>query len=107
MKVFKKYLSVGMLLFLLLSPLVIQLAHSLDSDHMESEICMSEDDKHLHEHEVDCETCEFNFNSFMSNEFAFISYIDTQDIDQPDSQYTSLEQFFNLNFTLRGPPALV
>ncbi|SNR16105.1 hypothetical protein [Tenacibaculum jejuense] len=107
MKVFKKYLSVGMLLMLLLSPLVIQLMHSLDSDHIESEICTSEDDNHLHEHELDCEICKFQFNSFIAHDILIVPFIETLDIDQLESQYSSLQQFSKLNFSLRAPPVLV
>ncbi|WP_442266407.1 hypothetical protein ACSIGC_01460 [Tenacibaculum sp. ZS6-P6] len=107
MKTLKKYLSVVMLLLLLLSPSIIQLVHSFDSDHIESEICISENDQHLHEHEVECEICKFNFNSFTTIDFTNTTFISYEKIDFLTSLYTSLESYLKLSFSLRAPPSLV
>lgn len=107
MKIVKKYISVGMQLMLLLSPLAIQLMHSLDSDHLESEVCISNDDQHLHEHEVECEICKFQFNSFTSDEFPIITFLPNEKVELLTNLYTSVQSNFNLSFSLRGPPALV
>ncbi len=107
MKIFKKYVSIVMLLTLLLTPSVVQLMHALDSDHLESEICISEDSQHLHDHEAECELCKFHFNTFTVNEFSIVNFTSLSKIDSLESFYTSLQNTFNLTSLLRGPPALV
>ena len=107
MKIFTKYISIVMLSALLLTPSIVQLMHALDSHHETSEICISEDEEHLHDHEVECEVCKFNFNNFTASDFTVFNFTVILKINPFLSFYTSLQHNFNSTTLLRGPPVLV
>lgn len=105
MKLIRKYTAL-LVMVLLLAPSVIQLAHSLHEEHAEVEVCISKDEQHFHEHELDCDTCTFHFNNFNTASIISIPVVDFIAITATESCYNSFKNTSVHSFHLRGPPAL-
>ncbi|WP_075342701.1 hypothetical protein [Tenacibaculum agarivorans] len=105
MNLFKKYITLAVMLILLLGPSVIQLVHTFDDHHHEAEVCTSKNDQHFHEYEVECEICTFHFNSFTLNEIPLLVLTSTEEVIFSNSLYNSFKGSFILSFLLRGPPS--
>ncbi len=87
----------------LVLPSVVKFTHIFA--HHEHEVCLGENQSHLHELDMDCEFYKFNINHYTtltSFEFIPLEIIENQEIIA--SQYVFLSAFQRLHFSLRGPP---
>jgi len=105
MNLFKKYISIAIMLILLLTPSVIQLVHVLgDEHHHEAVVYSSEKDQHFQEYEAECEICTFQFNSFTVEELPFFDFQQIENLIFFSNLYNSFKGYFSLSSFLRGPP---
>ncbi|WP_052461047.1 hypothetical protein [Psychroserpens mesophilus] len=87
----------------LVLPSVVKFTHVFA--HHEHEVCLGENQSHLHELDSDCEFYKFNINhnTILSNfEFVTLEVHENQSIIA--SRYLFLSSFQKLHFSLRGPP---
>lgn len=111
MKYIIKHISV-ILLIALLMPSVVQLVHTLENDHSEEHhVCVSKNDKHLHDYDVsdcsvDCNVCTFQYSSFISiaSQLSFYSIV-LKGVSFL-TLYVSVKDTVKLSFSLRGPPVV-
>ncbi|MEY8849102.1 hypothetical protein AB9K26_09810 [Psychroserpens sp. XS_ASV72] len=87
----------------LLLPLAVKFSHLFS--HHDHEVCLGENQSHLHEIDMDCEFFKFKINhqtTFASFDFQPIEFTDHQKTF--DAEYVFLSSFQQLHFSLRGPP---
>lgn len=89
----------------LILPTVVKFSHVFS--HHEHEVCLGENQSHLHEIDMDCEFFKFK----LSNSYYFI--IETYDIHEnivsnklQTKYHTYLKSHQQLSTYLRGPPSL-
>ncbi|WP_431134365.1 hypothetical protein [Psychroserpens mesophilus] len=87
----------------LVLPTVVKFSHIFA--HHKHEVCLGENQSHLHEIDVDCEFYKFNLNhqtTLTSFEFSPLEVAKNQQVIT--SRYFFLSTFQRLHFSLRGPP---
>ncbi|OUR90694.1 hypothetical protein A9Q87_12110 [Flavobacteriales bacterium 34_180_T64] len=90
----------------LIAPSVVKLSHAFN--HHEHEICLGENQTHLHKYDVDCNFYKFKINnqlSFSINKNQMINVEINHEIRV--SQYQSISEYQQLQCALRGPPQLI
>ncbi|MFY7670943.1 hypothetical protein ACOSP6_07610 [Tenacibaculum sp. MEBiC06402] len=105
MQLIRKYISLT-LLIIILAPSVIQFSHIIAEEHHDVEVCLSQDEHHYHDHEVECELCKFNLNDFSDIEIAALPIITITEIASTENFYYSFKSEITTSFFLRGPPSL-
>ena len=94
------------IVFALITPCVVKLSHAFN--HHEHEICLGENQTHMHKYDVDC-----NFYKFkISNQLSYTIYKSEWNVVQINqeirvSQYHSISEYQQLQCALRGPPQLI
>jgi len=87
----------------LLTPIFVKFSHVLA--HHEHEICLGENQSHLHEIDMDCEFYKFNINHLTTlTNFKFVPLSIFENQKPITSGYLFLSSFQKLHFSLRGPP---
>ncbi len=102
---FKSYICI-LLMVSLLTPSIVKLSHAINEhEHFE---CTAMGELHVHEVEMDCDFQKFNLSNYIYPELvespkAFI-------VPLPKKcflQYTFLNKYQKLHFSLRGPPPAI
>lgn len=87
----------------LVLPSVVKFSHLFT--HHEHEVCLGENQSHLHELDMDCEFYKFNINhQTILTSFEFVPLEVTNNLEVISSGYLFLSSFQRLHFSLRGPP---
>ncbi|WP_456440205.1 hypothetical protein [Psychroserpens sp.] len=87
----------------LVLPTVVKFSHIFN--HHEHEVCLGENQSHLHEIDTDCDFYKFNLNHQTTLiTFNFTPLIINENQETITSQYLFLSSFQKLHFSLRGPP---
>ena len=105
MKLVRKLISFFMLV-LVLAPTLVQLSHIVLEEHHETEVCLSKDEQHYHDHEIDCELCDFHLNNFSVTSITQLPTIELTEINSPHIFFYSFKSKSVNPFRLRGPPSL-
>ena len=90
----------------LLTPYVVKLSHAFN--HHQHEVCLGENQTHMHQYDVDCNYYKFKINDRLSYTI-YKSGIEDVNFDHEIivSQYQFISEFQQLQRTLRGPPQLI
>lgn len=102
----QRYISL-IVLVLLLAPSLVQLSHVIHEEHEGHEVCISKDEQHFHEYELDCDTCTFHLNNFTVHTLTTIPLVTFTEIISPKGFFYSFKNTSTTSFHLRGPPASV
>lgn len=98
-------ISAFLLVFALLTPIAIKLAHSFEHKHS---TCSNYNSANLHECETDCDFYKYNLKQF---NIAYHHYsIDWKESQYPEILSETYKYFYNqkqLSFSLRAPPVFV
>ena len=87
----------------LILPSVVKFSHVFS--HHEHEICLGENQTHLHTLDLDCSFYKFKLNHQFTIDFFSYELFSVQENHQVIvSQYEFLSPFQQLHFSLRGPP---
>ena len=105
MKLVRKLISLFMLV-LILAPALVQLSHIVLEEHHDAEICLSKDEQHYHDYEIDCELCDFHINNFSIVSISPIPTIEFVEINSPETFFYTFKSENVTAFHLRGPPSL-
>ena len=105
MKLVRKLISLFMLV-LVLAPALVQLSHIVLEEHHDAEICLSKDEKHYHDYEIDCKLCDFHLNNFSVTSITQLPIIELIEINAPHIFFYSFKSESVTAFHLRGPPSL-
>lgn len=105
MKFVRKYISLFLLIIVLI-PSVIQVSHVLAEEHHEAEVCLSKDEHHYHEQEIECELCTFNINEFSYDTYTEVREVSIHEIIKVNHYYYYFKSKFHSSVSLRGPPSL-
>jgi hypothetical protein len=105
MKLVRKLISLFMLV-LILAPALVQLSHIVLEEHHDTEVCLSKDEKHYHDYEIDCELCDFHLNNFSVVSISKLPSIELAEINSPETFFYSFKSESVTSFNLRGPPSL-
>lgn len=93
------------MIFLLVIPASIQIAHAFDSHH-EYECCVDSLEQHIHLDDADCALCHLQAEpSDFSPSFSYNTLLTVTSCEQ-FNLYISYKDHQKLSYTLRGPPAL-
>lgn len=90
----------------LLLPLAVKFSHLFS--HHDHEVCLGENQSHLHEIDMDCEFFKFKINHtfyYAFEEFAILAI--ELNIEPPKAYQKYLKSHQQLQSYLRGPPLLV
>ena len=90
----------------LLAPLLVKVSH-LFQDH-KHEVCVSPNETHFHNYEIDCDYYNFTLNTNFFEVACSFEFFEFQAIKtQIVSQYQFISEYQHLHFSLRGPPDTV
>ena len=97
---------VVLLTVVLVTPLFVKLNHIFE-DH-KHEVCKTPYTNHFHELEIDCEFYDFKLNTEFNYSITSIYIPDYKEVTQSIvSQYFFINDYQQLQFSLRGPPLSV
>ncbi len=97
---------VVLLTVVLVTPLIVKLNHIFE-DH-KHEVCKTPYTNHFHELEIDCEFYDFKLNTEFNYSITSINIPDYKEVTQSIvSQYFFINDYQQLQFSLRGPPLSV
>lgn len=104
LKTLKKY-SIICLSIVIFLPAIVQLVHTFEKH--EHGICMSKDDQHFHQKDVDCVLCHLQGETYaILNDRDFPVFNSEVQI-LLSTQYNFLSNYQQLSFSLRGPPVFI
>jgi len=100
-----KILSIG-LLIVILTPSAVKLAHVFQNH--KHEVCLEQHKTHLHSLDLECEFYKFKVNNTFTLPEFNVEIVKIKKEHQPIlSQYSFVNDFKPLHFSLRAPPQLV
>ena len=100
-----RFLTIA-LLFAILLPSAVKLAHAFQNHH--HEVCLGQQKAHLHNLDIECEFYKFKVNNtFTLSDFhlKFIAKQNAYKVITHEYDFSSVHQ--PLHFSLRAPPLLV
>lgn len=94
----------GLLSILLLLPSFVEFAHTLEGHE---HIACDDVSTHIHEKDLDCSLCDFQFSTFQFNLFCIQDTSNHEYFLEQQARFISSEKTTYLHcFYLRGPPLL-
>lgn len=94
-----------LLVLLVLAPSSIKLSHALSHNYHKHEVCLGEQQAHLHTLDLDCEFHKYQLNSAFTLPENSFKLLEKQDNHQViNSLYFFISEFQVFHFSLRGPP---
>ena len=94
------------LALILMFPLIVQFAHSLEG-HDHAVFC-TDKSLHFHKKNIDCKVCDFHFTSFTYNFTDSPDFYQRVYFDKTEELYSVIHDSFNpTTIQLRGPPKSV
>lgn len=90
---------------LVLTPSIIQLAHTLEN-HKHA-VCISDDVTHVHEKDLDCNLHFFKQGNSFIEKNSYKLYSTTTNSTVSSLKYNYLKNHYKLPFSLRGPPRII
>lgn len=96
------FIPVLLLTLIMLLPTIVQFAHVFEKHE---QIDCNEVTTHIHEHELECTTCDFQISSFnFSIEYPNIDLIAINHSVYTDYYKSNKHNSLKQSFSLRGPP---
>lgn len=99
-------IAIIVIILALFTPYIVKLSHAFN--HHEHEICLGENQTHMHKYDVDCNFYKFKISNQLSYTIYKSESIDVEiNREIRVSQYHSISEFQQLQCALRGPPQLI
>ena len=91
----------------LLLPIAMQFAHSLDKEH-EHVICKAKEIQHIHKVEIDCTVYHYQHNVVTTINFKHVEYTSINVFKSTPISFNSIwSKYENQSYLTRGPPIVI